>query len=79
MSVNLHDSSVPGHPQSRPTPAPLRVVARTLGGLPPSRWHPSVGAGLSLRLRTNDRTTARLDLGVGRGTFGASVGLGEAF
>jgi hypothetical protein len=33
MSVNLHDSSVPGHPQSRPTPAPLRVVARTLGGV----------------------------------------------
>ena len=42
-------------------------------------WYPTVGAGLRYLLVPRDRTVARLDLGIGRGTFGISLGIGEAF
>jgi hypothetical protein len=48
----------------------------TLSGGP---WFPSVGVGLRYALVPKDRTNARLDLGIGRGSFGISLGIGEAF
>ena len=55
------------------------AVAHTLEDLGRVPWYPSVGAGLRFVLRREDRSTARLDLGIGRGTLGVNVGLGEAF
>lgn len=42
-------------------------------------WLPTAGVGLRYVLLPKDRTVARLDLGVGRGSFGINVGIGEAF
>lgn len=55
------------------------TVGPSLADLLPGRWHPSAGAGLRYLLRPGERATARVDLGLGRGTVGVSVGLGEAF
>jgi hypothetical protein len=38
-----------------------------------------VGAGLRYVLSPRDRTTVRADFGIGRGSFGLTVGIGEAF
>lgn len=55
------------------------TVAPTLGDLTSGAWYPSVGGGLRYALSPKDRTTVRVDLGIGRGTFGVSLGIGEAF
>ena len=55
------------------------TVAATLGAVASGAWYPSAGAGLRYLLSPRERTVARLDLGIGRGTFGVSVGIGEAF
>lgn len=55
------------------------AVAPTFSKLGTGSWYPSVGAGLRYVLMPRERTVARLDLGIGRGSFGISVGIGEAF
>jgi hypothetical protein len=55
------------------------TVAPALSKLGMQTWYPSVGAGLRYVLSPRERTVARLDLGIGRGSFGISVGIGEAF
>ena len=55
------------------------TVAQDFSRIPGSTWFPSVGAGLRYLLVPKDRTVARLDLGIGRGSFGISLGIGEAF
>jgi outer membrane protein assembly factor BamA len=55
------------------------TVAPTLSRLTTTTWFPSAGAGLRYFLSPRDRTTLRADLGVGRGSFGLSLGVGEAF
>jgi hypothetical protein len=55
------------------------AVAPRVDDLASVPWRPSVGAGLRLVYSPRDRSTARLDFGIGRGSFGVSVGLGEAF
>ena len=55
------------------------IVAPTLSRFSSGPWYPTVGAGLRYLLVPKDRTVARLDLGIGRGSFGISLGIGEAF
>ena len=55
------------------------TVAPSFSKLASQTWYPSVGAGLRYLLVPKDRTVARVDLGIGRGSFGISVGIGEAF
>jgi hypothetical protein len=55
------------------------TVAPTSGSLASGAWYPSVGAGLRYVLSPRDRTTVRTDFGIGRGSFGLTVGIGEAF
>lgn len=55
------------------------TVAPTLGDLTAGAWYPSVGAGVRYLLSPRDRTMLRLDFGIGRGSKGISVGVGEAF
>jgi outer membrane protein assembly factor BamA len=55
------------------------TVAQEFSRIAGSTWYPSVGAGLRYLLVPKDRTVARLDLGIGRSSFGISVGIGEAF
>ncbi len=55
------------------------TVAPRFSAISEGPWFPSVGVGLRYALVPKDRTNARLDLGIGRGTFGISVGIGEAF
>jgi outer membrane translocation and assembly module TamA len=55
------------------------TVAPRFSALSEGAWFPSVGVGLRYALVPKYRTNARLDLGIGRGTFGISVGIGEAF
>lgn len=55
------------------------AVAPAFSKLASQTWYPSVGAGLRYVLVPRDRTVARVDLGFGRGSFGISVGIGEAF
>ena len=54
-------------------------VAPTLGDLASGAWYPSVGAGVRYLLSARERTVVRLDFGIGRGSKGISVGVGEAF
>jgi outer membrane protein assembly factor BamA len=42
-------------------------------------WYPTVGVGGRLVIGPRSRTVLRGDIGMGRGTFGFSFGLGEAF
>jgi len=55
------------------------TVAPAFSKLGTQTWYPSIGAGLRYVLSPRERTVARLDLGIGRGSFGISVGIGEAF
>lgn len=55
------------------------TVAPSLSTLTSGSWYPTTGAGLRYLLSPRDRTVVRLDLGIGRGSFGITVGLGEAF
>lgn len=55
------------------------TVAPAFSKLGTQTWYPSVGAGLRYVLSPRERTVARLDLGIGRGSFGINVGIGEAF
>jgi outer membrane protein assembly factor BamA len=55
------------------------TVAPEFSKLGTRTWYPSVGAGVRYVLSPRERTVARLDLGIGRGSFGISVGIGEAF
>ena len=55
------------------------TVAPRFSRLSGGPWFPSVGVGLRYALVPKDRTNARLDLGIGRGSFGISLGIGEAF
>jgi hypothetical protein len=54
-------------------------VASSLGDIAGGPWFPTAGVGLRAILVPRDHTVARLDVAVGRGTFGVSVGIGEAF
>ncbi len=55
------------------------TVSRSLATLGSNTWFPTGGVGLRYVLLPKDRTVARVDLGFGRGSFGISVGIGEAF
>jgi outer membrane protein assembly factor BamA len=55
------------------------TVAPSLSDLASGAWYPSLGAGVRYVLSPKDRTVVRLDLGIGRGSFGINVGIGEAF
>lgn len=55
------------------------VVASRFSGLATQTWYPSIGAGLRYVLVPKDRTVGRVDFGIGRGSFGISLGIGEAF
>jgi outer membrane protein assembly factor BamA len=55
------------------------TVAPRLSKISQSTWYPSLGAGLRYNLPTKERTVLRMDLGVGRGSFGINLGIGEAF
>jgi outer membrane protein assembly factor BamA len=55
------------------------TVAPRFAGLREGSWFPSVGVGLRYALVPKDRTNVRVDLGLGRGSFGVSLGIGEAF
>jgi hypothetical protein len=55
------------------------TVAPSFSRLTQETWYPTLGAGLRVLLVPRDRTIARVDFGAGRGSFGISVGIGEAF
>ena len=55
------------------------TVAPSVSKLGSETWFPTAGVGLRYVLLPRDRTIARADLGFGRGSFGISVGIGEAF
>jgi outer membrane protein assembly factor BamA len=55
------------------------TVAPAVSDFTSGPWYPTVGAGLRYLLVPKDRTVARLDFALGRGSFGISVGIGEAF
>ena len=59
--------------------AGVGTVAPSFARLSKGPWYPTVGAGLRYLLVPKDRTVARLDFGLGRGSFGISLGIGEAF
>lgn len=55
------------------------TVGSSFSRLTKGSWYPSAGGGLRVLLVPKDRTVARVDLGIGRGSFGISLGIGEAF
>jgi len=55
------------------------TVAPQLSALGLETWYPSIGVGLRYVIVPRDRTVARVDFGIGRGSFGISLGIGEAF
>ena len=55
------------------------TVAPSLSKLGARAWYPTFGAGLRYLLAPRDRTVVRADLGIGRGSFGINVGIGEVF
>lgn len=55
------------------------TVARSFSTLGSETWFPTGGVGLRYVLLPKDRTVARVDLGIGRGSFGLNLGIGEAF
>ena len=59
--------------------AGVGTVAPSFSHFSKGPWYPTVGAGLRYLLVPKDRIVARLDLGIGRGSFGISLGIGEAF
>jgi outer membrane protein assembly factor BamA len=55
------------------------TVAPKFSRLTSGDWYPSVGFGVRVLLVPKDRTVGRADLGLGRGSVGISLGIGEAF
>jgi len=55
------------------------TVAPTLADLPSTRLLPSVGAGARWLLLPKQRTTVRVDYGVGKGSSGLYIAFNEAF
>ena len=55
------------------------TVASALSKFTSRRWYPTAGIGLRYALSPRDRTVVRADLGLGQGSFGINVGIGEAF
>jgi outer membrane protein assembly factor BamA len=55
------------------------TVAPRFSRLAGGSWFPTVGAGLRYVLSPRERNVVRLDFGIGKGTKGISVGIGEAF
>jgi surface antigen Omp85-like protein len=55
------------------------TVRHALTALDLEGWFPTAGIGLRYVLLPRDRTVARVDFGIGRGSFGINLGIGEAF
>ena len=55
------------------------TVASAFSKFGRERWYPTAGVGLRYVLSPRERTVLRADLGIGRGTFGVHLGIGEAF
>jgi hypothetical protein len=55
------------------------TVSHELTALDSESWFLSAGVGFRYVLLPKDRTVARVDFGVGRGSFGINLGIGEAF
>jgi outer membrane protein assembly factor BamA len=55
------------------------TVAPTLADLVASKWLPSVGGGVRYLLLPKQRTTVRVDYGVGKGSSGLYIAFNEAF
>ena len=57
----------------------IGTVSHALSALQQETWFPSAGVGLRYVLLPKDRTVARVDFALGRGSLGINVGIGEAF
>lgn len=55
------------------------TVAPSLSRFSSVRWFPTLGTGARYVLSPRERTVIRVDAGIGRGSAGISVGIGEAF
>jgi len=55
------------------------TVSHALTALDSENWFLSAGVGFRYVLLPKDRTVARVDFGIGRGSFGINLGIGEAF
>ena len=55
------------------------TVSHALTALDSESWFPTAGIGLRYVLLPKDRTVARVDFAIGRGSFGINLGIGEAF
>jgi outer membrane protein assembly factor BamA len=55
------------------------TVAANTGGFVSGPWYPTVGIGGRILIGPRSRSVLRGDVAVGRGSFGFSFGLGEAF
>ncbi|HEX6942266.1 MAG TPA: BamA/TamA family outer membrane protein [Gemmatimonadaceae bacterium] len=54
-------------------------VSNALTRFDSENWFLNAGVGLRYVLLPKDRTVARVDFGIGRGSFGINLGIGEAF
>ena len=54
-------------------------VSNALSTFDSENWFLNAGVGFRYVLLPKDRTVARVDFGVGRGSFGINLGIGEAF
>jgi hypothetical protein len=55
------------------------TVASAFSKVGRERWYPTAGVGLRYVLSPRERMVLRADLGIGQGSFGINVGIGEAF
>lgn len=55
------------------------TVAHTFTKIASEQWYPTLGTGLRYLLSPREKIVLRADLALGRGSFGLSVGIGEAF
>ena len=55
------------------------TVSHALNAIDSESWFLSAGLGFRYVLLPKDRTVARVDFAVGRGSFGINLGIGEAF
>jgi hypothetical protein len=55
------------------------TVSHAFYALDSGTWFPTAGVGLRYVLLPKDRTVGRVDFGIGRGSFGINLGIGEAF
>jgi hypothetical protein len=55
------------------------TVSHALTALDSESWFLSAGLGFRYVLLPKDRTVARVDFAIGRGSFGINLGIGEAF